>query len=211
VTDVGDSRSKPTSVPEESIGFPGGPDVDVREVDDRHWSVLRPFEYQAERERYTVPKGERTDFASVPRPLVWFIPTYGRYTKAAILHDYLCRLVREGKFDRRDADGIFRQAMRSSGVPFLRRWIMWAGVRWGALITSQGRQGWLKDAWQVLLITVVVLPILLPAASVIVLTLLVWHLAEWAIWLPLAAAGRARAKYGKPGKRVNQPTLTFRL
>jgi Protein of unknown function (DUF1353) len=34
-----------------------------------------------------------------------------------------------GRISRIDADGIFRQSMRELGVPFLRRWIMWAAGR----------------------------------------------------------------------------------
>src|SRR5215510_2807707 len=157
--------------PELLIGFPESEFVDVRAVDDRRWDVLAAIDYQAKRDRYTVPRGERTDFASVPRPFVWFIPAYGRYTKAAILHDHLCRLAREGTFNRRDADGVFRQAMRTLGVPFLRRWIMWAAVRWGALGTVEGRRDWIEDAWLVLPITLVVLPLVAPSALLIIATL----------------------------------------
>ena len=32
-----------------------------------------------------------TDLASVPRFLTWLIPRYGQYTRAAIIHDYLCQ------------------------------------------------------------------------------------------------------------------------
>jgi hypothetical protein len=203
--------SSPAAVPEESIGFSGGRTVDVRELDDRNWSVLTAFEYQAKREQYVVPVGELTDFASVPRPFVWFIPTYGRYTKAAILHDHLCRLSAEGRFDRRDADGVFRQAMRVLGVPFLRRWIMWAAVRWGALVTPEGRRGWWRDVALVLFITLLVLPVVGPAALVIVVTLVVWYIAEAIVWLPLYLVARAKNRMRKSAKRVNPPDAAFRL
>jgi hypothetical protein len=105
-----------------------------------------------------VPVHKRTDFASVPRAFVWFIPRYGRYTKAAILHDYLCSVaVPAGRIGRIDADGIFRQAMRELGVPFLRRWIMWAAVRLGALTNPAGRKKWWTEAWRVALVAVVAL------------------------------------------------------
>jgi hypothetical protein len=196
---------------EEVIGFPSGPSVDVREIDDKEWRVLAPFTYVASEEKYEVPIREKTDFASVPRVFVWFIPTYGRYTKAAILHDHLCRLAREGRFSRRDADGIFRQAMRTLGVAFLRRWIMWAAVRWGAVVTSEGRKDWHKDAWKVLLISLPVVPIVLPAAVVILLTLFVWHIVELAFWVPLTLAAAIKDRRGQPRKRVNPPRLSFRL
>jgi hypothetical protein len=185
--------------------------VDVRELDDKFWTVLAAFEYQAKAERYVVPAGERTDFASVPRPFVWFIPTYGAYTKAAILHDHLCRLAREGTFSRRDADGVFRQAMRSLGVPFIRRWVMWAAVRWGALADRTSRANWIRDLPAVLLISVPVLIIVSPAAALILLTLFVWYAAEWLVlpvlWLIRAVRRRRRQR----AKRVNPPELSLRL
>lgn len=200
-----------TGLPEEPVGFTDGQAVDVREIDDRQWSLLREFTYRGRRESYVVQAGELTDFASVPRPFVWFIPTYGRYTKAAILHDYLCRLSLEGRFNRRDADGLFRQAMRSLGVAFLRRWIMWAAVRWGALATADGRKDWLADAWLVLPITLLVAPILSPAAILVGATLLAWYVAELVAWPALALIDRGRRSAGKPAKKVNAPELALRL
>ena len=84
--------------------------------------------------RFVVPAGFRTDFASVPRVVTWLVPRFGAYTLAAILHDWLVTEgLRTGVVTSRQADGIFRRVMRESGVPVLRRWLMWAGVRWGAL------------------------------------------------------------------------------
>src|SRR5262245_24845797 len=103
-------------------------DVVVREVDDNTWELVEPLRYVGNNDRFLVPDGFRTDFASVPRVFVWLIPKYGRYTKAAILHDFLCEESKAGRFDRDDADGLFRRAMRELGVPFLRRWIMWGAV-----------------------------------------------------------------------------------
>jgi hypothetical protein len=85
-----------------------------------------------------------------PAVLVWFIPRYGRYTKAAIFHDYLCSAaVPAGRISRIEADGMFRQAMREVGVPFLRRWIMWTAVRLGALTNPTGPKKWWTEAWRV--------------------------------------------------------------
>src|SRR4026208_2029529 len=117
---------------ETELGFPGGLIVDVQAISEKRWKVLTPFIYRATNEVYTVPAGQETDFASVPRVFVWFLPRYGRYTKAAILHDHLWRdLASQGHMDFIDADGMFRRAMRELNVPFLKRWIMWAAVRWG--------------------------------------------------------------------------------
>ena len=147
----------------------------------------------------------------MPRIFVWFIPTYGKYTKAAILHDDLCRKASAGDFSRREADGVFRQAMRLADVAFLRRWVMWTGVRWGALSTRAGRKDWWKDAWRVLPITFLVSFVLLPPALLIVLALLMWYVLESIAWVFLEIACRVRLVRGQTAKKVNRPRLSFRL
>lgn len=104
----------------------------VTDETPEHWRLLHPLTYRGRRETFTVPEGYVTNFASVPSSLWWFIPRYGRYTKATVLHDFLCDKAGDDIRQRRDADGIFRRTMRELGVPLLRRRIMWAGVRWGA-------------------------------------------------------------------------------
>lgn len=195
-----------------ALGFSPGSTVDVRQVDDQNWKTLRALTYHAKAEEFEVPIHERTDFASVPRVFVWFIPRYGRYTKAAILHDYLCSVaVPAGRISRIDADGIFRQAMRELGVPFLRRWIMWAAVRWGALTNAAGRANWWKEAWRVASVTAIALPVVAPAAAMIMITLPVFYLFELLAWMPLKASRSVRRRRGRPAKTVNKPALRWKL
>lgn len=193
------------------LGFPPDSTVDVRALDSTTWETLRALTYHGNTDDFVVPEHERTDFASVPRVFVWFLPRYGRYTKAAILHDHLWRVAVPNGLSRLDADGIFRQAMRELGVPFLRRWIMWAAVRWAALTKPDGRREWWKEAWRVLLVTFVALPITLPATLVIVLTLPVFYLVELLTWLPLRITHLIRIRAGRPAKTVNAPTLRWKL
>src|SRR5215470_15641067 len=204
--------SAPDAAGTHTLGFSPGSTVDVRQVDDQNWMTLRALTYRAKTEEFDVPVDERTDFASVPRVFVWFIPRYGRYTKSAILHDYLCSVaVPAGRISRIDADGIFRQSMRELGVPFLRRWIMWAAVRWGALTSAAGRENWWKEAWRVAIVTVLALPLLAPAAAVIVITLLVFNVIDFVVWIPLAAVHWIQEKRNRPAKKVNRPTLRWKL
>lgn len=74
----------------------------------------------------TIPFGFITDGASVPMALWSIFPPYGEYEASAVLHDYLYK---EHAITRFNADGIFRQAMVSQGVPFWKIWLMWAAVR----------------------------------------------------------------------------------
>lgn len=84
-------------------------------------------------------RAERTDLASVPRFVTWFEAGYGSHTLAAIIHD---RLITSGEPNSGAlgsdvlADRFFRSMMKASGVPLLKRWVMWAAValrtRWAA-------------------------------------------------------------------------------
>jgi hypothetical protein len=206
--------SHPTAAaPAPPSGFSRGAKVVVEEIDDKNWKVRDPFSYTGKTETFAVPVGAETDFASVPRIFVWFLPRYGRYTLAAILHDYLWRQrARTGAMEYIDADGTFRRAMRELRVPFLRRWIMWAAVRWGALTKPGGWRGWWRESWRVLLVTAVALPILLPPAVVVAVALAVFYVLEAVVWGALKVAELVRRALGRPSrKQVNRPTFDWRL
>jgi hypothetical protein len=64
----------------------------------------------------------------------------------------------------------------------------------------------------VLLITVVALPIAVPPAVVIGLTLGLFHVVELAVWALLKLTHRAQRHRGRvPPKQVNRPTFDWRL
>ena len=80
----------------------------------------------------------RTDLASVPPALRWFVSTYGIHTPAALIHDWM---IGEGPsvaeaLTPEYADRYFRFMLRDLGVPWIRRWLMWSAValrsRWEA-------------------------------------------------------------------------------
>ncbi|MBF6439090.1 DUF1353 domain-containing protein [Nocardia cyriacigeorgica] len=149
----------------------------VEELDERFWQVAEPLEYHGATERFVVPAGFRTDFASVPRPVVWLIPRYGAYTKAAILHDYL---LSSGVVSAADADGIFRRTLGELGVSVPRRWMMWAAVRFA----SRLRGATAGDIARFLLVAVLsVLFLAVPVTVVTVYLILFWfiELIAWAI------------------------------
>jgi hypothetical protein len=151
----------------------------VSRVDANTWSLVDRLVYRGTRQRFVVPTGFRTDFATVPRVVTWLIPRFGAYTLAVILHDWLVSEgIRSGVVSAREADGLFRRVMRESGVPVLRRWLMWAGVRWGALADERRRAGWWASAPGVLAISVLAAPLVVPPAVVIAPGLLVYAVAE---------------------------------
>jgi len=52
-----------------------------------------------------------------------------------------------------DTDGSFRAICEDEHVDFTRRWLLWIGVRWGALLNPARRVGWWRTAHLVLPIT----------------------------------------------------------
>ena len=74
----------------------------------------------------TIPAGFKTDFASIPGPLVWFIPIFGRSCQAALLHDFLC----SNGTKRTTRSTLFLRQMREDGVPHVQARIQYLAVRW---------------------------------------------------------------------------------
>jgi hypothetical protein len=106
--------------------FPNPLQVELNH-DRKTWRLLAPFSYlDPDNGLIDVPAGFETDFASVPRlPLTYaLLGTYGH--AAAVLHDFLYT---SADLLRADADRVFRNALRSSGIARWRAWTMWAGVR----------------------------------------------------------------------------------
>lgn len=197
----------------QETGFSSDARVVVQQYGDEQWIVWESFSYRARRDTYTVPRGMCTDFASVPRPVVWYLPRYGPYTLAAILHDHLWRnLAATGQLRYVDADGIFRRAMRELDVPFFHRWVMWAAVRWGALVKPGGRKGWTEEAPLVILMTALALPVMIAPVITVLLALIKLYVVELVVWLPLRLhESWVRASGREPDKKVVFPRLQLRL
>jgi hypothetical protein len=84
------------------------------------------------------------------------------------VHDYLCTIgIGTHQISSRDADGVFRRVLRELDVLFAQRWMMWAGVRWGAAVSGDRARtlGLVRDLPLVLLISAGVLPIVLPGVA----------------------------------------------
>jgi Protein of unknown function (DUF1353) len=113
------------------------PEVILRQVSPSRFQLLHGFWYDraGTEEQHFVPshdpqtdpndQNNSSDLASVPPLLTWFIGTYGIHTKAALFHDHH---VDAGAMPRKHADTLFRDALRESGVRWLRRWLMWTAV-----------------------------------------------------------------------------------
>lgn len=109
--------------------------------DGRSWShrvdAAAPFRWTGNLGIVAPPEGLRTDFATIPHLFAVFLPGPGwgrkaRWGPAAVLHDwlYLCQTRPDSTpLTRKEADAVFREAMKDLGVSRGYRGIIWAGVR----------------------------------------------------------------------------------
>jgi len=190
-------------------------EIRVKELDDdpANWELLKEIVYQGNTQSFTAKVGDQTDFASVPRFFVWFLPRYGRYTKAAVIHDHLWRVeVPKRNVTLPEADAIFRRAMRELDVSFLQRWLLWAAVRLGALMKPGGRKRWLRDSWAVFPLLLVGLPIVVPPAILIAIALLLFTVLEafFYVTLKVSQSIKRRVAPEQPQKEVNPPQLSLK-
>lgn len=98
--------------------------------DGRRWKLHRAFTYHIG-SRYSndcvrVSANFITDFASIPWVFWTFLPYWGKYGKAAVIHDYLYQ---NHSRTRKDADSIFHEAMLVSGTMKWKATILYWAVR----------------------------------------------------------------------------------
>lgn len=93
------------------------------------WKLLTEFRQtiiiDGKKHKIKVPKNTRTDLASVPRILWFLIPPFGRYSQAAVIHDYLYST---GKVSKLLADKIFFRLMLKYGTYKWKAIIMYLAV-----------------------------------------------------------------------------------
>lgn len=140
----------------------------VESIDSKNWLILEDFCWRGSKgDVFTVSRGEKTDFATVPWWTQAITPRTGTWTKAAVLHDKMCNLLNEfhrlieerekliaggvhpnnleiifpPTFTSNDTDAIFRKNAREEGTGFVRSELLWMGVRFGAVASAARRGG----------------------------------------------------------------------
>lgn len=90
------------------------------------WEVVEEYAVLVFGQEIIVPKGFKTDLASVPRLLWSVFPPFGQHNNAAVVHDYLYKTK---KISRVEADIIFLELMRLSRVGLIKRHLFFYAVR----------------------------------------------------------------------------------
>lgn len=106
------------------------------------WELLQPLTYTTDdNEIITVPAGFQTDLATTPRILWSWIPPDWKYSKAAVIHDYL---IVSGERPWDEANTIFHHGMRDLGVRGIKDDLMYWSVcfwRWFKLNILRKKAG----------------------------------------------------------------------
>lgn len=111
------------------------------------WKLGQEIQYEVGAEgsgRWViVPAGFETDGATVPRLLWAILPSWGTYSRAAVVHDYLLVCIKKGQPHpeaptRKDADLIFLEAMEVCGTHYVVRHTMFGAVRLNSIFKESG-------------------------------------------------------------------------
>lgn len=98
-------------------------------IDDKYWEVLEEYRYATTKGVVVVPKGFRTDYASVPKIFRNIINSYGKHGRAAVVHDWLYSAECPLNLTREEADKIFLEIMEECQVAKWKRILMYRLVR----------------------------------------------------------------------------------
>jgi len=118
------------------------------DVDRDTWELLQNLPWEVGHEGsgvlIVVPIGTVSDGASIPWPLSIVMNRWGRWRRAAVLHDWLLEQINAGTphpnaATRKLADHEFYDALLASGVWRVTAFAFWAAVRvWGNSETMKG-------------------------------------------------------------------------
>nr|EMP14268.1 hypothetical protein ISGA_753 [Gordonia sp. NB41Y] len=119
---------------------------------------------------FTPREDNPTDLASIPQFLRWFENPYGLHSLAALIHDELIdHDVDSGALGSDTlSDRFLRMMMKTSGVPCLKRWIMWAAVALRTRFKAGGRRMWSMIVWLALSVVGI-------ASAVVGVVAFCWH------------------------------------
>jgi len=83
----------------------------------KDWKLARSFTYHIgskySQSYIRVPAGFITDFATIPKCFLWWLPYWAKYQKAPVIHDWLYNVkkIMGNPITQKKADDIFLEAM----------------------------------------------------------------------------------------------------
>ena len=108
----------------------------------RYLKLTQPFTFRSRGHKFTAPRGWISQFTHTPRFIWTFLPPQGQYSFAATAHDFLYEidpLLRSTPVSRAEADAIFLDLMKRSGVGLIRYPMFWAVRVFGWIYWAEDR------------------------------------------------------------------------
>lgn len=102
--------------------------------DEKCWMVLAPFKVRWIPDppftsiSFDIPRGFKTDLASLPGIIRSVNPVNGHHLQPAVVHDYVYR-TRDLGVTKSESDKMFYDGMIAMGTPKYRAWYMHRAVR----------------------------------------------------------------------------------
>lgn len=101
--------------------------------------IEKDFRYISSKGIITVIKDFVSDGASVPRIFWNLLSPFGKYFKAALIHDWLYS-ENNTIYTRKESDLIFKEAMFNSGIGWVKRGTIYNAVRLGGWRSFKGKK-----------------------------------------------------------------------
>lgn len=96
--------------------------------DPENWTLEQPYERATSIGPVVVPQGFVTDLASTPNTVWSALPRWGRWSGAAVIHDFFYRTKPAG-LTRYRADRVLLELMRADGVRYGDSMLIFKAVR----------------------------------------------------------------------------------
>lgn len=93
------------------------------------FKIMRSITIIIENKIIKIPTGFNTDLASVPKIFWPILPPFGKYTNAAIIHDFLYSKYNLTDINRKEADRMFLKIMKFYKVNNIKRHLIYLAVR----------------------------------------------------------------------------------
>ncbi|WEE28337.1 DUF1353 domain-containing protein [Aeromonas hydrophila] len=100
----------------------------LQPLDSVNWVLYEAYRIETPKLTFTIPKGFKTDLASVPRCIWNIYPPFGLYTGAAVAHDYIYRTP-QIRITREEADLVFLELMQQAQCNNSEAKLMYSAVR----------------------------------------------------------------------------------
>lgn len=103
-------------------------EVCIKPYQGYRYHTCKDIEFMVDKTRYTIPKGFKTDLASIPK-IAWPIiaPAHSSLIRPAIVHDWFYRKTCD--YTRKQTDLIFYHMLKNDGVSIIKASLMYYAVR----------------------------------------------------------------------------------